>query len=326
MPQLIERLSSSEEARRWNVTSLLLTLPLLVMGWYYYGGAALRLAVIGVLTAALCEIIFGRLILRTHTLLDLNAIVVGLWVALMLPADLSPWFAVLGTAFAILVVKIPFGGTLHSPFVPAAAGFAFLTVCFPEPVFTYAPPTAWVPVHSSALTALLQTGQSIFRPTVISSILLGETVGPLGTGCILAIAAAAAAMVILKPRRAGMLSTLGFVLAVAGISLLFPRVPGNRLGAMGMELCAGSLLFAAVYLLPDPATLPRGLLAKFLYGLMAGGLCMLLRRLGSYQDNTCFAILLANGALPLLRRGWNEKENWMNPIKTKMKTKSKKSN
>ncbi|MDR1927776.1 MAG: RnfABCDGE type electron transport complex subunit D, partial [Oscillospiraceae bacterium] len=302
VPPLRQTVLSDREVTQWNVGSLLLTLPLLLLGFYYYGGQALRLAVIAAAAAVLIELAAGRVLLRRNTLRDWNAVVIGLWIACMLPAQISPLYAVAGTAFAILVVKLPFGGTQNAPFVPAAAGFAFLSVCFPEAVFRFQSSDIIAPVDERSLASYLLEGGSLFNDRQLAPILLGQTVGPMGTGGILVIAAVLAATLLIRQRRSAALASLGFVATVAALALLFPRSFGSRWGALGMELSSGCLLFAAVYLLPDPAQLPRRWYTRLGYGVLAGVFCVLLRHLGSYEENVCFAILLANATTPLLIR------------------------
>lgn len=317
-PRWMRRFADNREVRNWNLTSLLLTLPLLVIGYFYYGGQALRVAAIAVLAAVITELIAGRLILRKNTLDDCNAVVVGLWIACMLPAGMqslnnAPLYAAAGAVFAILVVKLPFGGTMHVPFSPAAAGFAFLTVCFPGRIFSYLPSEIAPPVDSKSLASLLRAGQTVLRSKQTVSILLGQTIGPMGTGCILLLAVILLCTLLLKSRRTAAFSSIGFLISVSVLAFLFPRVTGVqelgffasiplRLEGVGMELCAGSLLFAAIFLLPDPAILPGRWFTRLGYGGIAGAFCLLLRSIGSYEESVCFAILLANAVLPLLYR------------------------
>jgi electron transport complex protein RnfD len=322
IPRWKQRLADNQEARSWNLTSLLLTLPLLVIGFYYYGAQALRTAAVGALAAVLAELAFGRLLLRRRTLDDWNAVVIGLWVACMLPATLvprntAPLYAAAGAVFAVLVAKLPFGGTLHAPFTPAAAGFAFLTVCFPQKVFAYAPSAFAPPTHASSLARMLQQGRSVMSGGQAVQVLLGQTVGPMGTGGIFVLAVVLLCMFLLKGRRTAALASVGCIGAAALLAFAFPRVtiPAGlplaevlhlRAGAVGMELCAGSLLFAAVFLLPDPAVLPRRWFTRLGFGAIAGALAFLLRSLGSFEENVCFAILLADAAMPLLYRAQAE--------------------
>jgi len=313
IPRWRQRFADNKEARDWNLTSLLMSLPLLLVGCYYYGAGALRNAVVAALTAVLCELVAARLILRKRTIDDWNAVVTGVWIACMLPADLLvkstfpvPVYAAAGAVFAVLVVKIPFGGTMHAPFTPAAAGLAFLTVCFPKTVFNYLPSAAVPPPHGQSLALMLQQGRSVIDGKQLSGILLGQTAGPMGAGCILLVAAALLATLLLKKRRGAALVGLGFVGAVALFSFLLPRVTGTglnvRLASVGMELCSGSLLFAAVYLLPDPAIMPQRWFTRLGFGAMAGLLCAVLRQMSSFEESVCFAVLLADAFMPLLYR------------------------
>jgi len=322
IPRWRQRFADNQEARAWNVTSLLMTLPLLLIGFYYYGGQALRSAAGGVIAAVLCEVVAGRLILKRRTVDDWNAVVTGIWVACMLPADMlpgnaAPLYAALGAAFAVLVVKIPFGGTMHAPFTPAAAGFAFLTVCFPHRVFAFTPSVEFPPAYKASLASMLQNGRSVLSGKQLTALLLGQSAGPMGTGGILVIATALLAMLLLnRQRRSAACSSLGFLGAVAFIAFVFPRVLVNplnplqsRIESIGMELCAGSLSFAAVYLLPDPAVMPRRWFTRLGFGAIAGALAMLMRHIGSYEESVCFAVLLADAAVPMLYRLKSELRN-----------------
>ena len=329
IPRWKQRFADNREARDWNVASLLMSLPLLVLGTYYYGDAALRTPLVAVIAAVLTEAVASKLILHKRTIDDWNAVVTGIWIACMLPAEVStpgagldapvtstfsmPVYAAVGAVFAVLVVKIPFGGTMHAPFTPAAAGFAFLTVCFPKTVFAYIPSAYYPPAYSRSLASMLQHGRSVVGGSQFGGILAGQSVGPMGTGCILLLAAALGAGFLVKKRRTAALSSLAFLATVAAMSFLLPRVTGTglavRFASAGMELCSGSLLFAAVFLLPDPAIMPQRWFTRLGFGALAGLLCVMLRQLGSYEETVCFAILLADAFMPLLYRMQSELKN-----------------
>lgn len=321
-PRWKQRLATNRDARRWNLTSLALTLPLLLLGYFYYGVPALHVAVVSVLAAVLAELLFGRIFLHKNTLGDWNAVVVGLWIACMLPAFIAPpeqytmlgnyavWYAALGSVFAIVVVKIPFGGTKHMPFSPAAAGFAFLTACFPHRVFTFTASEVVAPVRSRSMALLLNLGENAINPQSLPGILFGHTVGPMGTGVVLVMVVLLAVLLLLKSRRSYAMASVGFIAAVAALAFLFPRIsPGIdgmtmnlRVASIGMELFSGSLLFAAIFLLQEPSILPSRWHTRLAFGALAGGLTILLRRLGTFEENVVFAVLLANAALPVIYR------------------------
>ena len=85
------------------------------------------------------------------------------------------------------------------------------------------------------------------------------------------------------------------------MAALFPRVYAGRLTSVAMELSSGAMVFAAVFLLPDPASAPSGRASGFVYGIFAGVVCMLLRRFGAAEEGVFFAVLIANAfsAFPL---------------------------
>jgi electron transport complex protein RnfD len=320
----------------FSLQSMLLTVPCLILGWYYYGTSAVRLAVVSMLAAIVCSLAMqwllqlknlrrrdGKLRMQktNHSGQSVRGItwrqgfdngsplVLGLWMACMLPADIPLRYAIAGCAFAVVCCMVPFGGGRTSPFSPTAVGFAFLTVCTAR-VFAYEPSVFAKPIHSSSLSQLLQYKQSALQGEQILPVLLGQTVGPMGTGGIIAIAAVLGACFLLKSRRALALSSLGMVLSVAVLSFLFPRVSGNdmtlklRLMAVGMELCSGMMLFAAVYLLPSATRLPRMWYNKLLYGAMTGAFAILLRHISVYEESVVFAILLANACWPVLANSY----------------------
>ena len=116
---------------------LMLAAPAIV-AWYYYGAFAFRAILTGVVSAAAVEAVALLIMKRNLSLLsDMHAVFTGLAVAMLLPATAPVWLIASGAVFAVLVAKIPFGPAHKAPFVPAAAGIAFLTVCFPDEVFKY---------------------------------------------------------------------------------------------------------------------------------------------------------------------------------------------
>ena len=160
---------------------LMLDLPS-VMAVYYYGtGALLRiLACMGV--GVLAELLGSVLMRCPRDLNDCSALFIGAATALMLPADVPYYVALSGVAFSIIVVKLPLGGTESVPFVPTAAGFAFLSLCWQEKVFRYpAIGTGTEYAEGLSLSGMLHKGTSI-RPNAVNSIdvLIGNVPGPMG--------------------------------------------------------------------------------------------------------------------------------------------------
>ena len=284
----------------FHFDALLMLLPLCVMAVYYYGSGALW-RILACMAAGVVSETVGALIMRCpRDISDCSALFIGAATALMLPADIPFYIALSGTAFAIVVVKLPLGGTNSVPFVPTAAGFAFMTLCWPDRVFRYPViGTGSEYVQGLSLAGMLHSGTSIRPNTVnIFDILIGNFPGPMGASCVLVLAAG---MIYLAARyRRAIVNTLSFLLAAALMALLFPRIyAGNvRLTSLLMELCSGLLIFAAVFFVTDPAISPRKISHRFLYGFFSGIVCMLLRYFSNFEDSVCFGILIADAVWP----------------------------
>lgn len=300
-------ISSPDLLYRYSVDIIVAMSALLIAGIYLNGLNALRTAFISVATAAICENIGCRITKRTDRKThNLYAAATGLAIALMLPAAAPAYVAFAASAFAVIAVLIPFGSARKIPFVPAAAGICFATVCFPEAVFAYSPITIGVssPVFGSesfisgeAFSKMLTYGESvILNPLETISVLVGKTPGPMGTTCMLVLIGSA--VYLLFKRTEGFMISLSFLASCALYAAIFPRVNSGIYTSVTMELSAGMLVFAGLFLLPEPFLAPKKLPGKLAYGFIAGIICMLLRRYGAYEESVCFTVLIMNAFAP----------------------------
>ena len=283
---------------------LLMLLAPCVMACYYCGERALKVLLVSIGTAVFCDLTGGLLFYNKIVLKDLCAVFTGTAIALMMPSTVPYYIPVIACVFAIVAVKIPFGGALKTPVVPAAAGFAFACVCFSAEIFRF--PTSGTKasgmfVGGESLAAMLQKSRSMhLDPVGIFDILSGSVSGPMGTGCAIALVGCAAFLLIRRPKA--FCATSGFLLTAGLIALLFPRVNTGAAASLILELCSGSLLFAAVFFVTDPATCPDSALSCLFYGGYTGILCMLTRYFGIYEEGVCFAVVVANCSYPSLEK------------------------
>ena len=272
--------------------------PCIVAVWYY-GARFLSVAAIGVLSALICDFAVKAILGKTFHLRDFSNIFIGIAIALMLPAGIPLYIPVVAAAFAVIAVKIPFGGALHAPFVPAAAGFAFISVCFKDVVFDYSIAAETKLLGAQSLGSMLSKGQSVYISAAnIFDIISGNVAGPMGTGCGILMLACCGYLFV--RRKKALLATLGFVAACAIYAAVSPRVNAPAITSIVLELSSGSLMFAAVFLLTDHATLPHNGINRVIYGAVCGIVCMAMRGAGVFEETVCFAILLANGFRPVL--------------------------
>lgn len=277
---------------------IMLVAPCIVALWYY-GTRVLSVLAVSILTALICDFAACALLGKGFRIKDFSNIFIGAVIAMMMPAGIPLYIPAAAAAFAVLAVKIPFGGALHAPFVPAAAGFAFVSVCFKEQIFSYSVNSAGKFLGSNSLGSLLTNGNSVHLNAANTfDILIGNVAGPMGTGCIILLIGCCAYLFV--RRRRALLATAGFIGACAIYAALFPRINASLLTGIILELSAGSLMFAAVFIVTDHATLPQNSFNRVIYGAVCGIFCMAMRAFGTYEETVCFAVLLANGLRPVL--------------------------
>lgn len=293
---------------------------LLVVPTVRYGPRAVTMTAVSVLFCLICEAFATLFRTGSFGVTDASFGVTGLICALLMPLNAPLWLPCVAGAFAILIAKAPFGSFGRTPFNPAAAGVAFVTLCWPELVFTFfdpakpysLPPFGACTFHVGESTAaVLKDG---LKPDILPlDLLWGEAAGPLGTGAALVIAGGA--LLLFLSRSAHWEPTAFFLGTAALLAALFPRIACSPLTSVKYELLSGSLFFCAVFMVSNPVNEPRTPAGRCVYGALAGALLMVFRYLGNYEQGAAFAVLLADAATPLIDsaaerfRGWEGKSH-----------------
>ena len=277
---------------------VILLIPLVAMAVFFYGWRALMLVLVSCLSSVLAEVICRRLMRRTGGATDFSAVITGAFVALSMPVTAPLWFPVVGSCFAIVVAKQLFGGIGKNIFNPAAAGTAFLMVSWPG-VMSMFPQT----FNHTALFATphgFETGRTVqvaLRSGILPDnhlyeMMIGDTPGNLGTGCIIILLIGGAYL--LYRRIISWQIPAAFLGTVALFAAIFPRSPSGRLDSVWFELTSGSLMFVALLMATDPVTSPVTSVGRLLFGFGCGLFTVLMRYFGSYPEGAYFAVLLMN--------------------------------
>lgn len=283
---------------------LITLLPLTVFSCVYFGIRPVIVLLVSIGSAIGFELLACLLMHRRPPIGDGTAAVTGGLIGALMSPIAPLWLPVIATGFAVLVVKMPFGGNGRNLFNPAAGGLAFVTVCFPHLLFLYPDPGRPLDDLATVITAkspaaLLRSGGESLN--TLPNMLLGNFPGPIGAVAIAILIACA--LYLFSRRSASPLITLSYVAVCAAGAILFPRAGNTWLSSLMLELCSGYLLFTGIFLLNDPVTAPRHWLARILYGALAGALVMCLRHVGQYEEGCCFAVLLINLFATVLDRG-----------------------
>lgn len=311
----------NENYKKYMTDMLIMITAPCVFAIYQNGFRSVQVILLSVLTAVLCEASSDLIKKRKpKSISDLSAIFTGIAIALMLPVSAPLWLAPFGSAFAILVAKMPFGKAANVPFVPAAAGIAFLTLTYKSLVFTYPSVEVDVPnlidgskgfIEGNSLAYMLSQSTSI--GTSILDVLdtcIGKVAGPMGTTSLFVMIGLLLYMLIRHSSE--WITSISFISACSILSVIFPRVLSGRSFSLLMELSAGMLLFAAIFLISDPATSPKRQIARVLYGFFAGILTMIFRYFGAYEEGVCFVILIMNSLSSMFERLGQRVENKIN--------------
>lgn len=266
-------------------------LPATVFGIYNFGISALIIVAAAIISAVVSEYIFNIITHRKQTISDLSAVVTGLLLALNVPSSLPVWMVVLGSAFAIIMVKMLFGGLGQNFMNPALGARCFLLISFAGAMtnFTYDGVATATPL------ALLKSGKVVNT----FDMLLGTIPGTIGETSVIAILVGAIFLILmgvidLKIPGSYLISFSVFILLFGG--------HGFDTNYLVAHLCGGGLMLGAFFMATDYVTSPITPMGKILFGILLGLLTGLFRLFGNSAEGVSFAIIFANLLVPLIEK------------------------
>jgi electron transport complex protein RnfD len=263
--------------------------PATVAGVVIFGLRSLLVILACVASCVAFEALFNKIVNKEQTIGDLSAVVTGLLLALNLPANLPIWQCVVGSAFAILVVKCLFGGLGCNVVNPAITARVFMLISFASVG------TAAFPVDATAgATPLVDLAAG--NAVDLKTLLLGTHGGAIGETC--AIALVLGFLYLIVRNVITWHIPVSFIGSVFVLSLL---VEGNATDALAMVL-SGGLLLGAIFMATDYVTSPATPAGKLIFGLGCGFITFLIRYYGSYPEGVSFAILFMNILTPYIDR------------------------
>jgi electron transport complex protein RnfD len=270
--------------------------PVILASIYFFGLRSLLVLLTCVISCVLTEIAFEYLRGVKITITDFSAVVTGILLALILPPTIPLWAAALGAIVSISLAKQLFGGLGYNIFNPALIGRAFLAASFPSMM------TKWVePFSLDAVTQATPLGLMKFSAvqTDIGKLFLGNVSGSLGETSALAILMGGLYLIIRG--RADWRIPLSFLSATFVFSLVSSLINPN-LGSPLFHLLSGGLLIGAFFMATDPVTTPLTKSGRFIFGVGAGIMVMIIRIFGGLPEGVMYSILLMNSVTPLINR------------------------
>ena len=291
---------SSETTGRIMRDVLIALLPATVCGIYFFGWNAALVVLVGVAAAVGTEALLQLLMRQKVMVADGSAAVTGLLLALNLPPSVPFWIPMIGSAFAIAIVKICFGGLGANFLNPALAARAFLVVSWPTLLTTWTMPVDAVS-SVTPLTALKMGGAPL-------SPYLDLAIGNVG-GCIGETSAIALIIggIYLIVRRVIDWRIPGVYIATVAAFTWIAGPGGLFTGDALYHMLAGGLMLGAIYMATDYVTSPISKTGKVVFALGCGVLTSVIRLWGGYPEGVSYAILLMNLVVPLLDKAFKPK-------------------
>ena len=264
---------------------LIALLPAVVAGTIVFGLRALLVIAVCVACSVGFEALFNLIVKKDQTIGDLSAAVTGLLLALNLSVATPIWQCVIGSLFAIVVVKCLFGGIGKNLVNPAITARVFMLVAFA------ATATPGTPVDATSGATMLSTGVA---PSLLDSF-LGNHGGAIGETCTAALLLGG---IYLLARR--VISWHIPVIFMATVFVFSFFMSGFDAEQALLMVMAGGVCIGAIFMATDYVTSPVTPWGKAVFGLGAGLLTCLIRYFGTYPEGVSFAILFMNILTPYI--------------------------
>ncbi|MDD5863141.1 MAG: RnfABCDGE type electron transport complex subunit D [Firmicutes bacterium] len=288
--------------------------PALIGSIYFFGFRALMVTLVSAAACVFFEWGYCKIRKQPCKTYDLSSVVTGVLLAFVCPVSIPYWTIILGDLFAIVLVKMLFGGLGKNIVNPALAARAFM-FSWPAamtkwvwPGFENAP--SIIGATTDAVSSATADAVSVATPLAamhvgqlpdcsILDAFLGNISGCLGETSALLLLIGFVYLLYRKVITARI--PVAYILTVAVLSFLFPK--GNDPVAwMAYQLFGGGLMLGAIFMATDYVTSPITKLGQIIYGVGCGVLTIVLRYFGGYSEGVSYAILIMNTCVVLLDR------------------------
>lgn len=282
---------ASRTTRRVMIDMLIALAPATVAAIVFFGLRAAVTIAVCVGSALLSEFLFNLLAKKEQTVGDLTAVVTGLLLALNLSTNVTIWQCLVGSVFAIVIVKCAFGGLGYNFANPAIAARVMLLIAFSD--VAGGAMTSFSELESGATPLAILGGAEGTLPSMLD-MLLGNRGGAIGETCAIALLLGGIYLIIRK-----VITWHIPVVYIGGVFLLSLAFGASITDAV-YHVLGGGLLLGAIFMATDPVTSPKKWLGKIIFALCCALITVLIRFYGSYPEGASFAILIMNILCPYI--------------------------
>jgi len=294
------------DLKRLMTLVIIAVFPAFIASVYFFGWRILLMLIVSYAAGGLVEVLFA--VLRKEEISE-GFLVTGFLFPLIVPPGLPLWMVAVGVAFGVLVGKEVFGGTGRNLFNPALVGRVFLALGYPSAMSgNWIQPAqgGWgrilpglihqsVDAVSSATPLVLAKGGTLASPL---DLFLGRVTGSAGETSALAILIGG--LFLVGVGIASWRTVLSIIVTFAGLTAVLHAVAPASVAPVWFNLLSGGFLFGAFFMATDPVTSPTTQSGKWVYGVLIGGVTLLIRSFSGFVEGMMFAILFGNICAPLI--------------------------
>ena len=266
-------------------------MPTTIFGIWNFGIRAALIIAVTIASTVLTELIYEKLMKKEVTIWDFSAVVTGLLLALNLPVSVPWWIGVIGGVFAILVVKMLFGGLGQNFMNPALGARCFLLISFAS-IMTNFDCDAYT---GATPLASLRAGESVN----VFNMVVGTEAGTIGETSMLCIVLGACHLIWLEIIDLRIPGTY-----IVSFLIFMALFGGHGLDRyyLSAQLAGGGLMLGAFFMATDYVTRPVTKKGQYIYGIFLGVMTGIFRVFGASAEGVSYAIILGNILVPLIER------------------------
>ncbi len=308
----------------WTVNIALL--PALLAAVYFFGFKALWVTLLSVIAAVVTEAAIQKLAKKPIRVHDGAAVITGILLAFNLPPSVPWWMPVVGSVFAIAIVKEAFGGLGYNILNPALAARAFLLASWPvEMTASWVAPkegtisgiaaiTSATPLNLLKQSAKIIASPEKFDPAQLqaaqdaiaklsssyTNLLIGNVGGCIGETSVIALLIGA--LIMFYRHVIDWRIPFTYIGTVAVLAWIFGGTEGLFTGNWIFHILSGGLILGAFFMATDMVTSPITGKGQIIFAIGTGILTVAIRIWGGYPEGVSYAILLMNLTVPLIDR------------------------
>ena len=284
---------SGASTRRIMLDVIIALLPAAIASAVIFGMRANVILLTCIVSAVLAEALFNVITRREQSVGDLSAVVTGLLLGLNLSTNVPIWQCVIGSVFAIVVVKCLFGGLGRNFANPAITARVFMLIAFSSVAGGALP--AVVELESSA-TPLEQLANGASQLPSLLDMFIGTYGGAIGETCTAALLLGFVYLLIRKVIRWHIP-----VVFIGTVFVCYLIASGDFVFAL-YQILGGGLFLGAIFMATDYVSSPITTKGRVVFALGCGLLTFIIRYFCSYPEGVSFSILIMNLLVPYIER------------------------